>query len=298
MIKLSNMGVAKHVLRWSAFMMVRNEEEMVADAISCIRNQTMPPARIHVINDGSTDSTGQILDGMDDVIVTTVLPHPPQHSDLSFITRRYKLMREASNGMDYVLSMDADTEIPSNYMERITKRMRLDNVTVTCGTDPMMPKTFPVEPGMVIDVKWLNTHSVLPAYTLTFLTAESVIDDHPSIVYTNIPLQYKRKFGANYDPNIWKLRGKLQRMRRLAFWWALLFFRYNWKWSFLWGYISYKGDRLSKQHGQYINRVFMDRVKRKIGLKQQTLLETKVGLFILPKDYAKNHSLPPGRIDE
>ena len=57
------------VLKWSACMMVRNEEEMVADTASCIRNQTVPPTHIHVLNDGSTDSTGQILDGMDDVIV-------------------------------------------------------------------------------------------------------------------------------------------------------------------------------------------------------------------------------------
>ena len=284
-----------HVLKWSACMMVRNEEDMVADTISCIRNQTVPPTRIHVLNDGSTDSTGQILDGMDDVIVTYIPPHSPQHSDLPYIARRHELIRKAAKGMDYVLHMDADTEIPLDYMGKITERMRLDNVAVTCGTDPVMPRTSPIEPGMVIDVKWLNTHPTLPTYALTFLVAESAIDGYPSAVYTTIPLRYKRSFGTSYRPNVWKLRGGHQRMRGLSFWWALWAFRYNRSWPFLWGYVSYKGDKLSKRHGQYANGLFMARAKRKLGLKQQTLLETEVGLFILPKDYVKGHSLPPGR---
>ena len=285
-------SIGKHALKWSAFMMVRNEEGMVADVISCIRNQTVPPTRIHVLNDGSIDSTGQILESMEDVIVTYVLPHPPQHSDLPYIVRRHKLMRKAAKGMDYVLHMDADTEIPPDYMERITRRMRLDNVAVACGTDPTIIKTSPIEPGMVIDVKWLNTHPTLPMYALSFLAAESVIDGHPSVAYTTVPLQYKRPFGTHYSPDVWKLRGSHRRMQGLSFWWVLWVFRYNHHFSFLQGYISYKGKKLSKQHGQYANRLFVAFAKKKFGLKQKILLKTDVGLFILPKDYAKSHSLP------
>ncbi len=286
-------GMHPNMIKWSAFMMARNEEGMVTDAVSCLRNQTVPPTRIHVLNDGSTDSTGRILENMNDVTVTCAPPHPPQHSDLLYILRRHKLMREAAKGMDYVLCMDADTEIPSDYVERIIERMRLDNVVVACGMDAAAPKTSPIEPGMVIDVKWLNTHPKLPPYALSFLTAESVIDGHPSIVYTTTPLRYKRKFGVNYKPNVWRLRGVQISMHGLAFWWVVLFTLYRWRWSNFWGYVLYKGDKLSKQHSQYTNRIFMARAKRKIGLSQQALLTTEVGLFILPKDYAKNHSLPP-----
>ena len=276
-------------------MTVRNEEDMIVDAVTCIRNQIVPPTRIHILDDGSTDSTGRMLEGMDDVIVTHVAPHPPQYSDLPYIARRHKLMRIAAKDMDYVLHMDADTEIPLDYMQRITERMRLDNVAVACGTDLAMPKTSPIEPGMVIDVKWLNTYPTLPTYALSFLAAESVIDGHPSVVYTTIPLRYKRPFGANYGPNVWKLRGGYQRMCGMSFCWVLWTFRYNRSWSFLWGYISYKGKKLPKQYSQYLNGLFIARTKRKFGLKQQTLLTTEVGLFILPKDYAKYHSFPPGR---
>ena len=287
-----------NMTKWSAFMMVRNEEGMVMDAVSCLRNQTVPPVRIHILNDGSIDSTGRILENMNDVTVTCAPPHPPQHSDLPHILRRHKLMREAAKGMGYVLCMDADTEIQSDYMEQIIGRMRLDNVVVACGADHSIPKSFPIEPGMVIDVEWLNTHPTLPTYPLSFLVAESIIDMHPSVVYTTIPLRYKRPFGTNYASNVWKLRGGLRRMRGLAPWWLLVSFRHNLKWSFLWGYVSYSGNKLPKQHGQYINGIFMARLKKRLGLSQQTLLKTNVGLFILPKDYAKNHSLPQDRIYE
>ena len=58
-----------------------------------------------------------------------------------------------SKDMDYMLSIDVDTKIPSNHMEWITKRMRLDNVTVACDSDPTMPETSPSESGMVTDMK-------------------------------------------------------------------------------------------------------------------------------------------------
>ena len=276
-------------------MMVRNEEAMVEDAVSCIRNQTVPPTRIHVLNDGSTDSTGRILEGMDDVILTSNPPHPPEHSDMRYVAKRHVLLYETAKDTDYILCMDADVYIPPDYMERIEERMRLDNVAVACGTDPAIPKTSPIEPGMVIDVKWLSTHTTLPTYALSFLTAESIIDGHPSVVYTTIPLRYKRPFGTSYGPDVWKLRGGHQRMYGLSFWWVLWAFRYNRSWSFLLGYISYKGEKLPKQYSQYLNGLFIARAKRKFGLKQQTLLKTEVGLFILPQDYAKYHSLPPGR---
>ena len=283
----SRTNIDKHVLKWSACMMVRNEEEMVADTISCIRNQTIPPTRIHVLNDGSTDSTGQILDGMDDVIVTRSPPHPPEHSDIRHITKRHAIMYEAAKGMDYILCMDADVYIPPDYMKQITERMGLDNVAVACGTDLITPKMWPIEAGMVIDAKWLNTHPKLPKYSITHLTVESALDGHLSIAYRNIPLRYKRPLGTHYGSDVLKFRGMHQRMYGLSFWWALAVYLRHRKWSFFWGYVSYKGDKLSKRHGQYMNRQFIANVKRKLGLKQQLLLDTKIGIFILPENHTR-----------
>ena len=292
-IRENRTSIDRHILKWSACMMARNEEDMVADTLSCIRNQTIPPTRIHVLDDGSTDSTGRILDGIDYVIVTCNPPHPPEQSDVRHYAKRYKIMREAANGMDYILCMDADVYIPPDYMERITESVRLDNAVVACGQDLAIPVTNPHAPGMVIDVKWFNTHPTLPTYPLNVLAAESVLDGHPCAVYATIQMRHKRPIGANYAPDVWKKRGENRRRCGVQFWWALLSFSRNHSWPFLYAYISYKGDRLPKRYGQYTNRLFMARIKRKFGLKQHTLLKTNLGFFILPKDYTKNHSLPP-----
>ena len=78
-----------------------------------------------------------------------------------------------------------------------------------------------------------------------------------------------------------------QRMYGLSFWWALAVYLRHRKWSFFWGYVSYKGDKLPKQHGQYMNRQFIASVKRKLGLKQQLLLDTKIRIFILPENHTR-----------
>ena len=286
-IEKSRTNIGKHALKWSACMMVRNEEAMVEDAVSCIRNQTVPPTRIHVLNDGSTDSTGRILEGMDDVILTSNPPHPPEHSDMRHVAKRHGLMYETAKDTDYILCMDADVYIPPDYMERITERMELDNVAVACGTDPATPMTWPVEPGLVIDARWFKTHPDLPRYAITHLAVESALDGHLSIVYTNIQLRYERPFGTDYGPDVWKFRGRHQRMCGLSLWWALALSLRKRKWPFLWGYVTYKGDKLPKRHGQYVNGHFAARVKRKIGLKQQLLLDTTIGLFILPEKHVR-----------
>ena len=102
--------------------MVRNEEEMVADAISCIKRQTSPPENIYVMDDGSTDSTSVMLNNMDDIILTSMPPHQSEHFTQSYIQKRTELMYNASVGSDYVLNLDADTRIPPSYIEDITAK--------------------------------------------------------------------------------------------------------------------------------------------------------------------------------
>ena len=110
-------------MRWNAFMTARNEEDMIVETISCIRNQTTKPDSIHILDDGSTDSTGALLDSMEDVMVTHLLPHPPQLASRDIMENRDRLMRIASTNADYVLCIDADLHIPPNYMELITSKM-------------------------------------------------------------------------------------------------------------------------------------------------------------------------------
>ena len=276
-------------MRWSSFMMAHNEEEMISDAISYIRNQTIQPTRIHVIDDGSTDSTGNILDGIKDSVVTHVPPHPSQLSERPFHERQHKLMREAIKGMDYVLCMDADTKISSDYMERITEQMKLDGVVVASGTDADYPRILPTEPGMVIDVRWIQSYDKLSGFSLGVLGAESVADGYPSVVYTTIPLCYRRAFGEKYSKSVRIHRGAEWRMAGLLF--PFLMYKAMRMHSFhlLWGYISYKDEKLPKPFRKWVNRYQIERLKWKLGFNSRMFQRTDVGLFVLPKNYAKDH---------
>lgn len=121
-----------------------------------------------MLDNGSTDSTWKILGDMAGVTVTRNPPHLPDHTSLRYETERHKLMCKAAEGADYILHMNADAHLPPDHMECITKRMDLDSIAVACSFDPESPKHHMAEPGMVIDVKWLNTHATLIPYPLRY----------------------------------------------------------------------------------------------------------------------------------
>ena len=274
-------------MRWSSFTIARNEEKMISDTISCIRNQTIPPTRMHVMDDGSTDSTGSILDGMKDLMVTHGPSHPAQYSEKPFHKRRYNLMCEAAKDMDYVLCMDADTEIPSDYMERITKQMKSDGVVVASGTDVNYPRILPIEPGLVTDVKWIQSYDKLPTFSLARLGAESVADGHPSIVYTTIPLCHKRAFGGKYRKSVWVIRGMNGRMAGLPFPFMMHMAIRKHSFRFFWGYISYRGEMMPKPFRKWFKDYHIQRLKTKFGLRSWMFRRTDVGVFVLPKNYVR-----------
>ena len=273
-------------MRWSAFMMARNEEVRIADTISRIRNQTIPPKRIHVLNDGSIDSTGTIIDELEGVIATHNPPHPSELSTQRYTDRRNSLMHQAKVGMDYILIVDADTEIPPDYIERITKQMQSDNVVVARGIDERK-SINPGSPGLVINVKWLDTHKPLPSYPLTWLAGLSVMDGHPTIVYTNIRIHHNRAFGTHYTPKVWTYRGAQQRKGGMALHWALLKSIRLPKTFFL-GYVTYRGERAPKVYGRFINDFEKALFLRGRGFKSPMFQETEVGVFILPSENYKN----------
>ena len=50
--------------------------------------------------------------------------------------------------MDYVLSMDADTIVPPNYMKKIIGQMKRDGIVVAMGKYANDDSILPIEPGM------------------------------------------------------------------------------------------------------------------------------------------------------
>ena len=122
-------------MKWNAFMIAHNEEKFIEQTIHSIKNQTIPPEKIYVDDDGSTDSTDRMLDAMPDLIVKHFPPHLPNLASDGFWDKRSALMKDGSRNADYMLSMDGDIILPDDYIEYITKRMKRDEVKVSSSLE-------------------------------------------------------------------------------------------------------------------------------------------------------------------
>lgn len=270
-------------MNWNAFIMARNEEKLIGEAISCIKNQTIPPKTIYVVDDGSTDATGKLLDDMGGITITHLAPHQSGHYTQSYVQKRTKLMYDAAAGSDYVLNLDADIYIPSNYVERITQRMQTDDVVVSCGMDKNEYMVIPIEPGMVINVDWLHSHNMQLSFEGK-LGIQSVIDGHPVVVYRDIPLSHRRRLTANYSRVEQRRAGEARRKLGVYPLNALYrSVRYRSLASF-WGFVSYRGDMDPKPLRSWYKKYQVERFKMKLGLDSRMFKETDRGLFILPDD--------------
>ena len=270
-------------MKWGAFMTAYNEEDIIAKTISCIRDQTVKPGSIHILDDGSTDSTGQLLDSMTDVTVTHLSPHPPHLASAEIMGNRDRLMRAASVNMDYVINVDADLHIPSNYMELITDRMKSDGVMVACGVDRDDPRIIPPEPGLVVDVKWLHSHDVLPKFPACDLAVQSLVDGYPSAMYKDVPRRHLRKIGTHYNKAVWRRKGETMRMYGIMLP-VILYNSVRWRsLNLLRGYLSYEKKRSPPYFQKWFKDYHTQRLKTKLGLYSWMFRTTDTALFLLPK---------------
>lgn len=110
----------------TAVITARNEEEFLPETIGSLKKQTLCLKRIVVVNDGSTDRTGEIARNLGCAVVD--LPHHEEslvgrpelaerlNSGLSFAIRDGSLP-------DYVLLVGADHPLPPDYVEELVSRM-------------------------------------------------------------------------------------------------------------------------------------------------------------------------------
>lgn len=111
-------------VRYAAVTRARNEEKFIAKTLKALRNQTIPPSQIIVVDDGSTDRTSEIASKYADMVVR--LPDRGYN-----VAGKPELAKVANEGfrrvrkdMDYVLICDADHALQKDYFETIVKKMK------------------------------------------------------------------------------------------------------------------------------------------------------------------------------
>ncbi len=268
-------------MKWNSFTMAHNEEDEIVQTIQHIKNQSIPPNKIFVLDDGSTDSTGAILDSMPGIEVKHLAPHHAELGGSMYDQKRSDLMMQVSSkNIDYSVAVDADTTLPPDYVERITHHMRRDNVMVACGTDSSEPRVIPAESGMVVDTNWFLT--ALPSFPSAVIVAHAGLDGYKSAVYRDIELLYRRKTGTKYNGAHYMSRGALKRRCGYPIPFVLYDTLTTRSFSVFRGYMRYREEMESESIRKWFRKFCYARMREKIGLHTNMFKRTSTGVYILP----------------
>lgn len=110
-----------------------NEEEFIKDCLKSLRAQTVPPAEIIVVDNGSTDRTVEIAEKLADKVI--IMP------DVGIVTLRQAGAEAARNPI--IVSTDADTTHPKFWLERLLRHFSDESVVAVGGSiRPSIPGTM------------------------------------------------------------------------------------------------------------------------------------------------------------
>src|SRR3546814_6787925 len=109
-------------MRHVVIMPAHNEAAYVGDALTSLLNQTLPPDRIIVVDNGSDDETAAIVRRIAATSPTVHLvgdapPKGRRYRVVDVFERGYRLV--AGTPFDYVSKLDADQLFPPDYFERL-----------------------------------------------------------------------------------------------------------------------------------------------------------------------------------
>jgi len=184
----------------------RNEEKVLSKTISTILSQDLLPYRIIVINDGSTDRTGEVALSFSKVEVIN-----KEKREENYLARK-ELAGTINEGLrklhsdkdcEFVCMMGADILLPKNYIVDIISRMKKDpKIVIASG---ILKGEFSIEPrggGRIVRCDfWRKLGFLYPenygweGYLV--LKAQSMGYEVRS--YSDIIFQTQRKTGTKFD---------------------------------------------------------------------------------------------------
>lgn len=214
-----------------------NEEAFLALALQSVLDQTLPPQKVVVVNDNSTDNTESILDSFEQAnpmirkltIVSSGI-HMPGSKVVNAFNQGLQLLDAR---YDFLVKLDADIILPEDYFEKIAHIFRNDpNVGIAGGfayeqeaggkwalNHPMASdhvrgafkayskKCFEAIGGLKLAMGWDTMDELLARY-------------HGFSIVTDPALKVKhlRPIGHAYNKKAKLLQGKAMYTMRYGFW--------------------------------------------------------------------------------
>ena len=184
----------------------RNEEKVLSKTISAILSQELLPYRIIVINDGSTDRTGEVAANFPKVEVINKEKRNESYlarKELAGVINEGLRKLHSDKNCEFVCMMGADLLLPKNYLSTIISRMKKDpKIAISSGK---LEGEFSIEPrggGRIVRCDfWRELGFLYPenygweGYLV--LKAQSMGYEVRS--YSDIVFQTQRKTGTKFD---------------------------------------------------------------------------------------------------
>ena len=253
----------------------RNEEKVIAKTLQSILDQKLPPYRIIVINDGSTDNTKEILSKFPTI---EVIDRPVRKE--SYLARK-ELADTINQGLsrlhdddncEFVWLIGGDLIFPPEYTSEIIERMQNDSVVISSG---VIEGEFSIEPrggGRIVDWNfWKKIGMLYPVnygwegYLL--LKANSL--GYKTVSYPDLIITTQRKTGSKFNPKLYYYYGlglkALGYTNLYIFAKILIFARKKPKGAYymLKGYFSNYSDLYEPELREYVKRTQNQNLKNK-----------------------------------
>jgi len=150
-------------LDYWVIVVAKNAAQNISSTLTSLLNQTIPPTRIAVVNDGSSDGTGEILAEARENDTIRILTLPDRGYDIRRVPANVNLAIDSDRDLqsDYLMISGDDCIYPPHYAESIIRHMNKETrIAVASGRPNQLGivshEHSPSGSGRIIRTKFLN----------------------------------------------------------------------------------------------------------------------------------------------
>jgi len=195
----------------------RNEGERIRRTLKSIREQTVS-TYIVVVNDGSTDDTGEIARELADEVIDMPY-HEESHVAKPELAVSFNVAFKALENIDpkYIMVSGGDVYYQKNYVELLTRAMSRDGVVIASGlVRGEEYDTHPRGAGRIYESKWFKKNGY--AYPVTYGFESTLL--YKALAQSVFVATYNVLFdGRATKKNKIKIKSLGASMKSLNYWW-------------------------------------------------------------------------------